>query len=307
MRPAHRLFAAALAALASASVLAVAAAPAGAQVKSLLGEHLMGAHARASATCDPLATSTITFSADGPAFGPYTGSFVESGTIELSGLTVVRFESTFTIQAETGEVVTGTKTLVSGSGTAFCSETATDVVAVVNYEARIQTTTGSTFRDRGQATADLRVTCEPLVSCFGTASETFIWSEELLPVFTSGKATGGGQLFDATREEHVTFGFEVKSTEDPNRLQGRCLVLEQAGDTKVKCLDVRNYAQIGNMATWEGTAEVNGVREEYRITVQDNGEPNQGLDTFSIVTESYEAAGNVTHGNVQLHKRQLGL
>lgn len=55
------------------------------------------------------------------------------------------------------------------------------------------------------------------------------------------------------------------------------------------------------------TAEVNGVEEDYRITVQDNGEPNQGLDTFSITTESYEAAGNVEHGNVQLHKQELAL
>lgn len=45
--------------------------------------------------------------------------------------------------------------------------------------------------------------------------------------------------------------------------------------------------------------------EHYRITVQDNGEPNQGIDTFAIKTDSYEAAGNVAHGNVQLHKQDL--
>ena len=49
-------------------------------------------------------------------------------------------------------------------------------------------------------------------------------------------------------------------------------------NSRVKCLTVTNYQQIGNTATWEGTAEVNGVREHYRITVQDNGEPNQGID-----------------------------
>jgi hypothetical protein len=69
---------------------------------------------------------------------------------------------------------------------------------------------------------------------------------------------------------------------------------------------VTDYQQVGNTATWEGEAEVNGVREDYRITVTDNGEPNQGIDTFSITTDSgYEAAGNVERGNVQLHKQEL--
>jgi hypothetical protein len=75
--------------------------------------------------------------------------------------------------------------------------------------------------------------------------------------------------------------------------------------TRVKCLTVTSYQQVANTATWEGTAEVNGVREPYRITVQDNGEPNQGIDIFSIRTATYEAGGNVQHGNVQLHKQKL--
>ena len=44
---------------------------------------------------------------------------------------------------------------------------------------------------------------------------------------------------------------------------------------------------------------MNGNVESYRITVQDNGEPNQGLDTFAIKTDSYERAGSVERGNVQ--------
>jgi hypothetical protein len=48
-----------------------------------------------------------------------------------------------------------------------------------------------------------------------------------------------------------------------------------------------------------GNAEVNGVIEDYRITVQDNGEPNRGIDNFTIDTTSYDAGGPVTYGNVQ--------
>jgi hypothetical protein len=107
--------------------------------------------------------------------------------------------------------------------------------------------------------------------------------------------------------EGVTFGFNVRKDENETRLKGTCSVLDHATGTHVKCLTVTSYQQVGNTATWEGTADVNGVREDYRITVQDNGEPNQGIDMFSIVTDSYEAVGNVTHGNVQLHKQQLAL
>jgi hypothetical protein len=46
-----------------------------------------------------------------------------------------------------------------------------------------------------------------------------------------------------------------------------------------------------------------GVEEDYGITVQDNGEPNRGVDMFTIVTDTYEAGGNVLHGNVELHKQ----
>ncbi|MBA2359399.1 MAG: hypothetical protein H0V79_00445 [Actinobacteria bacterium] len=105
--------------------------------------------------------------------------------------------------------------------------------------------------------------------------------------------------------ERVSFGFNVRKDETETRLKGSCNVVDHATGTHVKCLTVTDYQQIGNTATWKGTAEVNGVVENYRITVQDNGEPNQGLDTFSIKTDSYEAAGNVQHGNVQLHKQQL--
>ena len=84
-------------------------------------------------------------------------------------------------------------------------------------------------------------------------------------------------------------------------------MLDHATGTHVKCLTVDDYVQIGNTATWEGQAKVNGVTEDYEITVQDNGEPNQGLDTFKIDTESYEMPVPlpVTHGNVQVHKQAL--
>ena len=306
MRPLHRLLVTLVAALASAAALALAAAPASAQTPSLEGESLVSPEPDIVAHCDPLGTSTITFRAEGLALGPYSGTFVEEGTATMTGIgggALLSFESTFTIHALTGEVVTGRKTLLA-PGFGQCSAIQALAFPILSYEATITTASGS-FRDTGEASAFVNGSgCLP--DCAVDAFlENFTSSDGVLPVFTSGKATGGGQLLDATTQRRVTFGFEVKSTEDPNRLQGRCLVFDRASDTRVKCLDVRNYEEVGNTARWEGTAEVNGDREDYRISVQDNGEPNQGLDTFSIVTETYEAAGNVTHGNVQVHKHQV--
>ncbi len=209
----------------------------------------------------------------------------------------------------------GTTGLCSRAATGFSGFPFVDeefAVADLDYEATIRTATGA-FRDEGRADARVIRLCAGLSpgSCsqlqIEAFSEFFFLSTGVLPLDTTGKATGGGQLGDILAPDHVSFGFEVKKTDDPDHLQGRCLVNDSAANTRVKCLTVTDYQQFGNTATWEGTAVVNGVEEDYRITVQDNGEPNQGIDTFSIVTDSYEAAGNVQHGNVQLHKQQLAL
>ena len=136
----------------------------------------------------------------------------------------------------------------------------------------------------------------------GTIYEEFTRSDGVLPIVTSGRATGGGQIVDGRSQEHVSFAFAVNAVpEARDREQGRCVVVDQATGTQVKCLDVTSYQQIGNTATWQGPALVNGVAQTYTITVQDNGEPNAGADTFAIATPTYRAAGAVARGNVQLH------
>ena len=69
----------------------------------------------------------------------------------------------------------------------------------------------------------------------------------------SGRATGGGQIVDARAGEHVSFAFAVNAfPEARDREQRRCLVVDQATDTQVKCLDVTTYQQIGNTASCQG-------------------------------------------------------
>ena len=292
-------------------------------------------------TCTPAEgeTMTVAFRAEGIATGPYPGTFRESGTATATSLapvlsstgvyayaTVIEWKSTFTIDSPAGKV-TGTKTLsrafpygaycvrdvLNYTGTGAVDLDYSYLGAYVHYEATIKPATGGTFRDQGEATAQTYEECASInAPCdFGRVdyfSEYFHLSTGVLPVDTHGKATGGGQILSGSDPlERVSFGFNVRKSQDDTRLQGTCNVLDHASGTHVKCLTVTDYQQVGNTASWEGTAEVNGEREHYRITVQDNGEPNQGLDTFSIVTDNYEAAGNVENGNVQLHKQELAL
>jgi hypothetical protein len=337
MRLSPRFLSAVMLALAAAFVFAV---PAQAQAPppSLQGEIFQAASYQASGNVDisanctmtPGETVTITYSAKGIAYGPYPGTFTESGRVsvllthflgsqQVLG-TVTSWTANFTIDSAVGQV-SGTKTLDPSAlvNIGVCQEWVYDrklwnvlaAYADLDYEATISSA-GARYADEGTAHARIyQQTCgalTPATLCpfadIRLFHEQFLVSTGVLPLDTTGKATGGGQLGDITSLAPVSFGFEVKQPE-LGRLQGRCLVNDSTANTQVKCLTVTSYQQVGNTATWEGTAEVNGVREHYRITVQDNGEPNQGIDTFSIKTESYEAAGNVTNGNVQLHKQEL--
>jgi hypothetical protein len=93
-------------------------------VVPLTGENLLASElgtpgtSTVSGTCNPFGTSTFNFTVTGEAFGPYPGTFTESGTITLGpfgigpSLAATSFESTFTINSPAG-TVTGTKTLTA--------------------------------------------------------------------------------------------------------------------------------------------------------------------------------------------------
>jgi hypothetical protein len=86
-----------------------------------------------SASCNPAGTSSFSFTASGAALGPYPGTFTASGSVsigpeistvvpipeapELPSGPLTSFSESFTIVSPTtGTTVTGTKALVSGSG-----------------------------------------------------------------------------------------------------------------------------------------------------------------------------------------------
>lgn len=112
-------------------------------------------------TCNPLGTSTFTFTVTGVAVGPYQGTFVEEGTFTLGpvGFPLEAFDATFTIASAEG-TVTGTKTLTGVTPThgGVCGEfafggTEEDAVSLqtaVAYTAQI-TTSGGTATDQGDS------------------------------------------------------------------------------------------------------------------------------------------------------------
>jgi hypothetical protein len=140
-------------------------------------------------TCNKNGTTTIPFQANGSAFGPYVGTFTESGTvtvgpqsnttIDLRGVgPITAFQSTFTIQSEfPSGTVTGSKSLSPTApteatltgGFARCnpdgSSPPNDTFVIVNnpnilYTAQINVTIGSRS-DNGNASAVLRSQPQP--------------------------------------------------------------------------------------------------------------------------------------------------
>jgi hypothetical protein len=112
-------------------------------------------------TCNPLGTSTFTFTVTGVAVGPFPGTFVETGTFTLGpvGFPLESFEATFTITSPAG-TVSGTKTLTGATsiGSGVCGAfafggteaEAVDLQTAVRYTAQI-TTPGGTATDSGDS------------------------------------------------------------------------------------------------------------------------------------------------------------
>jgi hypothetical protein len=292
---------------AAAFIQGVAVAPTEAQAlpPSLQGEVLFASTSNVGqAVSTSCGGTTFTFQASGSASGPYDGTFTESGTFTYNGLgQVTAFQASFTIfDANGSQIVSGTKSFLPGLfSVASCTVAIDDAVSHSTYQATITTGAGS-FTDSGNSFTEA-TRAHPLVLPEDrTLFEFFYLSNGVLPLDTTGKATGGGQLAGGAGASHVSFGFEVKQPQ-LGQLQGRCNINDNVSGARVKCVDVTSYQQIGNTATWTGNAIVNGVSQSYRITVQDNGEPNQGVDTFSFQSADYSVQGNVAHGNIQLHKQ----
>jgi hypothetical protein len=127
----------------------------------------------------------------------------------------------------------------------------------------------------------------------GTATKTVV-----LPSSTLGHATGGGTALRnpvVGTTGTIAFAFGAKSSAEG--LKGSCFVVDPTAGVEITCLDVLAYRQFGNETTLYGTAEQNGVRTVYRISVIDNG----AQDLVSVQTAlGYSAGGPVIEGNIRV-------
>jgi hypothetical protein len=248
--------------------------------------------------CEPTGTSTVSYAVAGAAVGPlFPGTFEEWGSYTIVGGVVTNFEAAFIIQSGATQIA-GSKTL-GATGTATCTEAGglatTTIAASTAYEATIPGPFGpSTDTGTASVAADLAQT---VGGPAGVLQETFA-SEAL--VGTTGHTTGGGSVDDVANGT-VSFAFSAKS--DGTAVDGRCLVIAPDPDTRVTCLDATLLARTATHATFIGTAEVNGEEADYRIDVDDLGEPGVGRDTFRIQAGAFVAAGVLASGNVQIHAR----
>lgn len=265
---------------------------AGAQTPvNLTGEVLSGTAPDADAAnvdCQPAGTSTVTYTVSGLASGPYVGTFEESGSLTIVAGQVTSFDATFTIDAGTSQVV-GTKTL-RASISASCLSVVDDATVFfnANYEATITTPIG-TLVDRGRAIVDANI------SDAGGALQEVFDSEGL--IHTPGHVSGAGLIEDPVHG-HVVFGFTAKS--NGVTAKGTCAVATQG--TLVTCQNVTLLMQLGTHVTFLGQARVNGVLTDYRIDVDDLGEPGRNRDLFGIqTTNGFAAAGVLRAGNIQVH------
>jgi hypothetical protein len=276
--------------------------------------------------CSPDGNTTLTFTASGPAVGPFPGTFTESGTIILvppgsgpgtspESRDLQSFDAQFTIDSDLGQV-TGTKAKTGPddlSGGLCFAEPSFRLVNLafeeVGYEATVTTPTGnSEYSGLAQSSLHTQgVPMEESVRHFVEEFQTSIREEPELTANTAGEATGGGQIPGTSPSKRISFGFEAISTAVAGSsgefdLQGRCLVQDPALNTTVKCLNVTSYTQAGTHATFGGDALVNDQPTKYTINVDDLQEPNRGQDTFAIVAGDYIAGGSVSNGDTQLHQ-----
>jgi hypothetical protein len=141
-----------------------------------------------------------------------------------------------------------------------------------------------------------------------------------LTCVTPGKVTGGGKIepdgtisglasllitSGANAGHSATFGFVIEFQSGDPFPTGNLEYNDHDANVRIKAIDYATLAIVGCTAEFTGTADVNGTTEPLRVKVFDGGEPgsepNPGPDTFEIDTATYDAAGALIGGNIQIH------
>jgi hypothetical protein len=115
---------------------------------------------------------------------------------------------------------------------------------------------------------------------------------------TAGFATGGGWVM-AGGGERVSFSISARSADGV--VAAACTVV--ADRVRLTCVDATGYVRspTSGAVVVRGRGSIGGTPTDYRIVVQDEGEPGRGVDRFEVTTDSgFAAAGVIGGGNVQV-------
>jgi hypothetical protein len=115
------------------------------------------------------------------------------------------------------------------------------------------------------------------------------------PGSTPGKVTGGGWV----GEEKSVFGFNVQYTTGMSAPTGQVTFRDRGADLELRSMQITSVIVAGTHATILGKGSVNGTTVEFRIEVDDLGEPGRS-DTFLISWLGYSKGGRLNGGNIQI-------
>lgn len=111
---------------------------------------------------------------------------------------------------------------------------------------------------------------------------------------TPCSVNGGGTL-----EPQRNFGLNGRF--DRSRASGHLNFLDRAAGLHVRSVEITSVVCTGSKATIRGTAATGTGTEQFRVDVDDQGEPGKD-DTFSLqlLPSGYTAAGTLRGGNIQV-------
>jgi len=111
--------------------------------------------------------------------------------------------------------------------------------------------------------------------------------------------TGGGEVNVPGGFSNFGFNAENKTGAPSGQLEYQ----NHARGLNVHSVSIMSVNVSGNNATFSGSCTKNGAPCTFTVTVQDNGEPGNNVDKFSIsVSGEPVEGGTITKGNIQIHK-----
>jgi hypothetical protein len=115
------------------------------------------------------------------------------------------------------------------------------------------------------------------------------------PGSTPGKVIGGGWV----GTDKKSFGFTAQYTAGMAGPKGELTYQDRLGGVMLGSSAITSVIISGTHATIRGTGIVNGTSIEFRVEVDDLGEPGVN-DTFQITWSGYTAGGTLNGGNIRI-------